>query len=75
MTEYTEGTDALAKSCRGLPLSQALALLSAAGRTPDVKFTGERAAGEDLTPRVLVVRGNTVIAAYFRDGDPKGEGE
>ena len=68
-------TDALAKNCLGLPLAQALELFSAAGRTPDIKFTGERAAGEDLTPRVLVVRGNTVIAAWFRDGDPKGEGK
>lgn len=75
MTEHTVETDALAKSCLGLPLAQALELFSAAGRTPDIKFTGERAAGEDLTPRVLVVRGNTVIAAYFRDGDPKGEGK
>ena|GEM_PF-2189912 len=75
MTEYTDGTDTLAKSCLGLPLAQALELFSAAGRTPDIKFTGERAAGENLTPRVLVVRGNTLIAAYFRDGDPKGEGK
>lgn len=73
MTEYTDGADILAKNCLGLPLVQALELFSAAGRTPDIKFTGERAAGENLTPRVLVVHGNTLVVAYFRDGDPKGE--
>ena len=58
-------------SCLGLPLSRALALCSAAGLEPQVVFTGERAAEEGLTPRVIAFRRNTLIAAYFRDGDPK----
>ena len=34
-------------------------------------FTGERQADPRFTPRVIAVREDTLIAAYFCDGDPK----
>ena len=40
---------------------------------PAVIYTGERAAESDLTPRVIALRENALIAAYFRDGDPREE--
>ena len=61
------------RQCLGLPLSQALALCRAWGMEPAVIYTGERAAESDLTPRVIALRENALIAAYFRDGDPREE--
>ena len=61
------------ESCLGLPLEQALALFRAHGREPEIVYTGERAAGEGLTPRVIAFRQNALVAAYFRDGAPKEE--
>ena len=71
----TERTDFLSlRACLGLPLAQALAFCRARGEEPQIIYTGERAAREDLTPRVIAVRGQTLVVSLFRDGDP-GEGE
>ena len=57
--------------CQGLPLEQALAVCCSMDWTPQVIFTGERQADPRFTPRVIAVREDTLIAAYFCDGDPK----
>lgn len=63
----------LGQKCLGLPLERALALCRAGGWEPEIVYTGERAAEEGLTPRVIAFRPNALIAAYFRDGDPREE--
>lgn len=63
----------LGMQCLGLPLERALALCRAGEWEPQVIYTGERAAEEGLTPRVIAFRQNALIAAYFRDGDPREE--
>lgn len=73
MTAVPTDQASLAKACLGLPLAQALALCRARGWEPTVIYTGERAAAVDLTPRVIAFRANTLIAAFFRDGDPREE--
>ena len=65
--------ESLARSVLGLPLEPAEAVCRARGREPDIIYTGERAAEEGLTPRVIAYRENTLIAALFRDGDPREE--
>ena len=69
----TEHMDAYAtrESCLGLPLAQALAACQRMGWTPEIVYTGERAADEQFTPRVIALRENALIVALFRDGDPK----
>ncbi|MBQ7455413.1 MAG: hypothetical protein IJS53_03120 [Clostridia bacterium] len=59
-----------ARDCLGLPLDAALALCRARGMTPDIIYSGERAAGEGLTPRVIALREGALVVALFRDGDP-----
>ena len=73
MTAAVTDQASLGHSCLGLPLAQALALCHAGGWAPQVIYTGERAAEENLTPRVIAFRPNALIAAYFRDGDPREE--
>ena len=73
MTQQSGGETALARSCLGLPLEQALARCRAGGWEPQIIYTGERAAEDDLTPRVIAFRQNALIAASFRDGDPREE--
>lgn len=68
MTENTHAS--LAGKCLGLPLAQALALCREGGWEPRIEYTGERAAQEGLTPRVIAFQQGTLIAALFRDGDP-----
>ena len=63
----------LGRSCLGLPLAQALALCRSGGWEPQIIYTGERAAEEGLTPRVIAFREGALIAALFRDGDPREE--
>ena len=65
--------DASWQNCLGLPLEQALAVCAALGRTPQIIYTGERTAGDGLTPRVIALRENALVAAYFRDGEPAEE--
>lgn len=59
-----------AEKCIGLPLEQALSVCRDRGWDMDIVYTGERAAGEGLTPRVIALQGNALVVAYFRDGDP-----
>lgn len=61
------------QECLGLPLAQALAFCRARGLEPDIIYTGERAAEDGLTPRVIAFRKDALVAALFRDGDPKEE--
>ena len=61
------------KDCLGLPLEQAQAILRTFECEPDVIYTGERAAEKGLTPRVVALRENALIAAWFRDGDQRRE--
>ena len=61
----------LQASCQGLPLEQALAVCCSVGVYPTVIFTGERQDDPSFTPRVIQVCGDTLVAAYFRDGTPK----
>ncbi|MBR5232465.1 MAG: hypothetical protein IKW00_09525 [Clostridia bacterium] len=61
----------ISDACLGLPLGQALSLCREKGIVPRVLYTGERCAADDLTARVVAVRGDTLVAALFRDGDPK----
>lgn len=63
----------LARECLGLPLQQARALCRAAGWQPRIIYTGERAAEQGLTPRVIAYREGALIVSYFRDGDPREE--
>ncbi len=73
MTEEKDFSPFPLQRCLGLPVEQALAICRAAGQEPDILYTGERAAQTDFTPRVIAFRKNTLIAAYFRDGDPREE--
>lgn len=58
-------------ACQGLPLEQALAVCRSMGWTPQVIFTGEREMSPQFTPRVIAVREDALIAACFRDGEPR----
>ena len=62
-----------ADKCIGLPLEQALSVCRGRGWDLDIVYTGERAAGEGLTPRVIALQRNTLVVAYFRDSDPSEE--
>ena len=73
MTAAYTGQASLGYRCLGLPLAQALALCRAGGWEPQIIYTGERAAEENLTPRVVAFRPDALVAAYFRDGDPREE--
>ncbi len=61
------------RACLGLPLAQALAFCRARGGEPQIIYTGERAAEEGLTPRVIAVREGLLVVSLFRDGDPREE--
>ena len=71
MTERTD--DSPLRACLGLPLAQALVFCRARGEKPQIIYTGERAAGEGLTPRVIAVREKELVVSLFRDGDPREE--
>ena len=73
MTRCDRTADGALRACLGLPLARALALCDTLGRAPEVVYTGERAAGEGLTPHVIAARGGALIVSYFRDGDPRPE--
>ena len=62
-----------AEKCIGLPLEKALSVCRARGWDLDIVYTGERAAEEGLTPRVIALQGDALIVAFFRDGDPSEE--
>lgn len=61
------------RECLGLPLAQARILCRARGWEPEIIYTGERAAEDGLTPRVVALRGSALLVSLFRDGDPKEE--
>ena len=61
------------RPCLGLPLAQALAFCRARGMETQIIYTGERAAEEGLTPRVIAVREGLLVVSLFRDGDPREE--
>lgn len=63
--------DDISDACLGLPLGQALSLCREKGAEPRVLYTGERAAQDHLTARVVAVRADTLIVSLFCDGDPK----
>ncbi len=73
MTQLYLLPETVQKSCLGLPLGQAQAILHTLQCEPDIVYTGERAAVEHLTPRVIALRENALIVAWFYDGDPRGE--
>lgn len=73
MTSPVNSPAGAMERCLGLPLGQARAALHAAGCDPTIIYTGERAAEAGLTPRVIAIRENALIVAYFRDGDPQAE--
>ncbi len=56
--------------CLGLPLEQALTLCRRMGWTPEIMYTGERAADTQYTPRVIALRENALVVALFRDQTP-----
>ena len=59
------------RACLGLPLEQALLCCKDAGIYPQMIFTGERKADDNLTPRVVAIQGDCLVVSLFRDGDPK----
>ena len=64
----------IAESLIGLPLEAALAACAREGLAPQVEETiapRERDKAPLGTPRVIAVRGECLIVAYFNDGDPK----
>ena len=73
MTQNGSGAPDPREGCLGLELSAALALCRGMGQTPEIIYTGERAAEEGLTPRVIALRPGALVVALFRDGDPREE--
>ena len=62
----------ISDACLGLPLGQALSLCEQEGISARVMYTGERSGENDIfTPRVIAIRGDVLIAALFKDGDPR----
>ncbi|MCQ2453272.1 MAG: hypothetical protein MJ136_01640 [Clostridia bacterium] len=57
-------------ACLGLPLAQALLVCKKAGQEPEVRMTGMEDRGE-TTMRVIGLRPGVLVAAHFRDGDPR----
>ena len=59
----------------GLPLPDVLDACEKQGIQVQVMYTRaprERAQPPIGTPRVIAIRGECLIVAYFRDGDPEG---
>ena len=61
----------ISDACLGLPLGQALSLCREKGIEPCVLYTGERSEAPEFSARVVAACGSTLVAALFRDGDPK----
>ena len=59
------------RACLGLPLEQALLCCKEQGIEMRVTYTGERNVQAGLTPRVIAVQADCLVAALFRDGDPR----
>ena len=69
MTDIS-ASDGEMTGCIGLPLEQALDYCRRQGLKTEIVYTGERAAEDSLTPRVIALNGNRLLVSYFRDGDP-----
>ncbi len=62
----------------GRPLPQALEALAREGISPAVMYTLDpldRRGTEGKTPRVVAVRGETLVVAYFADSSPLPRGD